>query len=305
MNFRGLDALRAFVETGSVAKAADRLLRTPPQISRILSALEDEVGFEILVRNGRNLVLTESGKEFYKHAAEVLRSHDDLEGHARALQSGQKRTIRVIAAPIISHALINKALSRFLDRHPQINIQFDPRIRLDLETWVNKEAFDIGIVFLPLSTDSFDIRTLLEVKAVVALHPEHSLVANDVVTFDQLVEHDLITMGSRSLLRSHLQSLATQAGKELRIRVEVPNGVVACQLVSANIGCCLSDPFVARSSGMNELVLRRFVPSVPVRYGLIFPKWTARNPIVDELADEITRFSQEQLSEPWIEPAIS
>lgn len=304
MNVRELDALRAFVETGSVAKAADRLLRTAPQISRTLAALEEEVGFEILSRNGRNLVLTERGMEFYKHAEQVLSACDSLERHAKTLRRGEKRSIRIIAAPIVSHALINKALARFLTRHPQVEIQLEARIRLDLETWVSKEAFDVGIVFLPLRSDSFDIHPLLDVKAVVAVHPDHCLAANDVITFDELVEHDIVTMDKRSVLRSHLDSLSVQSGRELKVRVEVPNGVVACQLASANIGLCLSDPFVARSSGMNDIVLRRFEPSIPIRYGLIYPRWIRRNQIVDELVDEIVQFAKEQLEEDWIIPAL-
>ncbi len=302
MNFRGLDALRAFVETGSVSNAADRLLRTPPQVSRILSALEEEVGFKILSRNGRHLVLTEDGKEFYRHAVHVIDARDDLQRHANVLKSGQKKTIRIIAAPIVAHALINTALSRFLSDHPDIDVQLDARIRLDLETWVGKEEFDLGVVFLPLKTDSFEIRPLVEARAVAAVHRTHPLASKDEVTFEMLAQYDIVTMDTRSILRSHLDSLAAQYGCPLKIRVEAPNGVVACQLANANIGCCLTDPFVARSSGMTDIVLRRFEPPISVRYGLIFPKWTPRSQVVEDLAEEIVQFANEQITEAWIAP---
>ena len=303
MKFRGLDALRAFVETGSVAKAADRLLRTAPQVSRILSTLEDEVGFKIFTREGRNLILTEEGKEFYRHAAQVVDARDDLLRHANVLKSGHNKTLRIIAAPIVTHALINTALSRFLSENPDINVRLDARVRLDLETWVGKEDFDFGIVFLPLKTESFDIRPLLKARAILVVHRSHELAGQDVITFEQLVEHDIITMDKRSSLRTQLEALAAQTGRTLKIRVEAPNGVVACQLANANVGCCLADPFVARSSGMTDIVLRRFEPSIPIRYGLIFPKWTARTQIVENLAAEIIRYGKMQVAEDWMAPA--
>lgn len=303
MNLKGLDAFRAFVEAGSVAKAAERIKRTPPQVSRILSGLEDEVGFKVFVRSGRNLVLTEDGQEFYQHVVHVLDVRDDLERHAHFLKSGQKKTIRIIAAPIVAHALINKALARFLSDRPGIDVQLDARIRVDLENWVHQEDFDIGIVFLPLRTDRFEIRPLIEVKAVAVLHTTHSLVDNDVITFEQFVEHDVVAMDTRSLLRSHLDMLARQRGRTLRVRAEVPNGLVACQLVGANVGCSLSDPFVARSSGMTDIVLRRFEPSIPVRYGVILPRWKPRKAVVEDLIEEISRFARQQLDEPWMAPA--
>ena len=45
MRLNRLQALRAVLETGSVTEAAHRIHRTQPQISRLISALEDEEVF--------------------------------------------------------------------------------------------------------------------------------------------------------------------------------------------------------------------------------------------------------------------
>ena len=45
MRLNRLQALRAVLETGSVTEASRRVHRTQPQISRLISALEEEVGF--------------------------------------------------------------------------------------------------------------------------------------------------------------------------------------------------------------------------------------------------------------------
>ncbi|WP_241064210.1 LysR family transcriptional regulator [Achromobacter xylosoxidans] len=42
MRLNRLQALRAVLETGSVTEASHRIHRTQPQISRLISALEDE-----------------------------------------------------------------------------------------------------------------------------------------------------------------------------------------------------------------------------------------------------------------------
>ena len=41
MNFMALEALRAFVEGGSIAEASLRIHRSPSQVSRLLAMLED------------------------------------------------------------------------------------------------------------------------------------------------------------------------------------------------------------------------------------------------------------------------
>ncbi len=62
---RSLEALRAFVDGGSVSQAAVRLGRTQPQVGRLLSALEQELGFALFDRQNRRLTLTADGREYY------------------------------------------------------------------------------------------------------------------------------------------------------------------------------------------------------------------------------------------------
>ncbi len=72
MNFKGLEALRAFMEGGSLNQAAERLHRTQPQVSRLLAALEDELGFPLFSRNKRRLVPTPEAREFYAQIEHAL-----------------------------------------------------------------------------------------------------------------------------------------------------------------------------------------------------------------------------------------
>ena len=50
MQLMGMEALRAFVEGGSIAEASLRLRRSASQVSRLLAALEDDVGYALLVK---------------------------------------------------------------------------------------------------------------------------------------------------------------------------------------------------------------------------------------------------------------
>lgn len=296
LNQRAMEAFRAFVECGTVAKASDRLLRTPPQVSRLLSMLEDEVGFPLLIRNGRGLLLTPEGKEFYAQMEAVLVAQDQLARHADQIRRGRRERISVLSAPFVSHALINNALAKMMKRHPGLVGRVESQVRLDIDNWIGNTAFDIVITVLPVQAGAFEIEPFLEVEAIVAMHPDHPLAKLDIVTFDELVNHDLIITHARSVLGQHLETLAKQAGKRLNVRVEARNGLIASQLAGENIGCCLADPFVALSCGARELVLRPFSPGYTIRYGFLFPSWKGRTPIVNDLADEIRSAAQGSLA---------
>ncbi|AXS40083.1 LysR family transcriptional regulator [Breoghania sp. L-A4] len=287
INQRCLEALRAFVECGSVSNAAARLLRTPPQVSRLLSALEEEVGLEIFSRRGRKLHLTKAGEEFYKEVEHLMSASDQLDRRADQIRRGQKDHIRILTAPFISHALINHSLARVMARHPRMTAQVESRVRLDIDVWVTEETFDLGIAPLPIKAGPFEIEPFLDLPMVVAMHVSHPLARLRTVSFDDFVEHEIIATHAQSLLGQHLETLCNRTGKRLKIRIQARNGVIACQLAGLNLACCLADPFVALSSGVENLVLRPFEPTGVLRYAFLYPTWANRTAAVDEMSKEI------------------
>jgi LysR family cys regulon transcriptional activator len=63
----------------NITAAADRLHTCQPGISKQLKLLEEELGVEIFVRNGRSLArITPAGREIIAHARAVLREAEDI-----------------------------------------------------------------------------------------------------------------------------------------------------------------------------------------------------------------------------------
>ncbi|MGR3378923.1 LysR family transcriptional regulator [Salipiger abyssi] len=305
LNHRSLEAFRAFVETGSVSGAADRLLRTAPQVSRLLSALEDELGFPVLSRHGRRLRLTREGKEFYAETERVMLAFDEAERRAEQIRRGRKEHLRILVAPFISHAVINGSLARVMKKRPRMTAQVDARVRLDIDLWVGQETFDLGIAPLPIKEGAFEVEPFLNLPMMVAMHPDHPLAAQKIVTFDDFAARPIVSTHARSLLGQHLESLCKQTGKRLDVRVEARNGVIACQMAGLDLGCCLTDPFVALSSGVENLVLRPFEPVGMLHYGFLYPAWASRTDVVKEVAAEIRNSTAELAASIFGEDAES
>lgn len=284
---RGLEAFRAFVESGSVSLAAQRLGRTQPQVGRLLTALEEEVGFRLFGRDSRPLTLTAEGRQFYAQVERVLMGYDGLDHYAAQLRRPGKEHVRILTAPFMAHSLVGDAVAKVAARSKNFSASIEARVRLDIETWVGQESFDLGISIMPLSHSAFVTEDFLRVDAMVAMRPDHPLARLDVVTFEDYVTTDVIATHPRSIIRQHLERLCRESGKTLKIRFEATNGVIACQLAERGLGCCLSDPFVARSSGTRDLILRPFVPCFPLIYGFIYPVWQTRSRAVIELVNEI------------------
>src|SRR3982751_5246973 len=74
-----LELLRAFVatvDTGSMAKAARVVSRTPSAVSLQMSKLGELIGQPLFRRQGRLQVLTRAGERLVPHAREILNASD-------------------------------------------------------------------------------------------------------------------------------------------------------------------------------------------------------------------------------------
>jgi len=294
-NLRSLEALRAFVEAGSVSRAATRLGRTQPQVGRLLSALEQELGFDLFSRDNRRLALTAEGLRFYQHAERVLAGHDGLARLANGIRQGQTdRHLRLLTAPQVASLLLSQALRVMAKRVPDFTAVVDTRIRLDAETVVEQEHFDLGVTVLPLAHPGLKVEPLCEVEAVAVMRRDHPLASLSHVTVTDLAGHDMVVTHPRSLLRQGLERHCRDAGLTPRTRFEASNGVVVCQMAAAGLGVALADPFVARSSPAPSLVLRAFVPSIPLPYGLFFPAWQPRSDIVSDFAALVAETARQE-----------
>lgn len=72
IKFSQLESFVAVVENGSINKAAEKLFMTQPSMSRILKALEVEMGKKLLIRNSQGVEPTREGKLFYTYAKSIL-----------------------------------------------------------------------------------------------------------------------------------------------------------------------------------------------------------------------------------------
>ena len=116
-----LGAMQMFVrlvEKGSFSAVAKERGIGQPAVSKQISALEDELGTELIHRTSRSIALTDPGRDFYESALRIL---DDFENATSRIGSGQtapKGLIRVTVPPTFARLHMVSKLPRFLTLTP-------------------------------------------------------------------------------------------------------------------------------------------------------------------------------------------
>src|SRR3954447_22755357 len=95
VDLRGLRALRAVADHGTLAAAADALHLTPSAVSQQLAALEREVGHALLEPAGRTVRLTGAARVLLEHANALFAQLERLEGDLAARRDEPLGEIRV------------------------------------------------------------------------------------------------------------------------------------------------------------------------------------------------------------------
>jgi DNA-binding transcriptional LysR family regulator len=138
-------SLRCFVraiELGSLSAVAREEGTTQPTISKLMAALERELGVRLLERSTTSLQPTPQGSRFYQRALGVLAEYQEAVADARGQTDTPAGLIRVNAPSAFGQFRLNALLAPFLDKYPQVDIELilDDRM-VDLV----KEGVDIAV----------------------------------------------------------------------------------------------------------------------------------------------------------------
>lgn len=116
LNYHHLLYFWTVAREGSIAKACEKLFLTQPTISGQIRELERSFGAKLFTKVGRNLVLTDAGREAYRYADEIFSLGRDLQEAMHGRPAG--RPVRLLigihnAMPkLISHKILEPVLSR-------------------------------------------------------------------------------------------------------------------------------------------------------------------------------------------------
>ena len=120
----GIDALRTLLATqqlGSLNRAAERIGRSQSAVSQQMRKLEEQIGQPLFRRQGRGLVLTESGDLILSYARRILDLNDEA---VRAVRGASVAGVVRFGLPgDFAETWLPAALGQFKKTHPAVRVE--------------------------------------------------------------------------------------------------------------------------------------------------------------------------------------
>ena len=134
----------ALAGAGSLSAAARELGVTTPAVSKHLALMESRLGVTLISRTTRRMSLTPEGELYLEGARRVLSELDSLAEHLGMAKATPQGLLRVNATLGFGRSHIAPLISRFVRKHPGIEVQLQLSVHPPPLT---DDAFDVCIRF--------------------------------------------------------------------------------------------------------------------------------------------------------------
>lgn len=271
MNFHQVRYLCEVARRGyNLSEVARSLHTSQPGISRQMRMLEEEMGFPVLIRQGKRITgLTRQGEMVLAAAKRVLGEFNGLkqlsEDHRRESNG------KLIVATTHFHAryTLFEAVLNFRKTHPDVSLILYQGLPADIAHRVATEEADIGISVLPPDSKSELVSIpCLSVKRIVITPRGHPLLRSRQVGLRHICRYPLITYDGKLAGGWRVMQAFEEKGLKPNVVLTATDADVIKAYVAAGLGVAVVQTSVYDKKKDTELravnVSRFFQPGPSV-----------------------------------------
>lgn len=252
-------ALRYFVEVvrqQSFTRAAEKMFVTQPTISKMLRNLEDELGCTLLIRDGRRLLLTDTGRVVYERGITILDEFRQLEAELTDVNHLNKGILRLGIPPMVG-MLMAGPISTYRQRYPGVELKIAEFGGLTVQQAVIHGELDLAMTALPVE-DELQLATLSLFSHPLCVVTPRSApwLTCDSVSPEALGDYPLVIYNEDFALSRQLMRLFAANNVSPRIAVRSGQWDFLAAMVQAGVGIAiLPEPICQRLDKKNLLWL--------------------------------------------------
>jgi len=158
------------IEKGSFSAVAKERGIGQPAVSKQISALEDELGTELIHRTSRSIATTEAGRDFYESALHILGDFENATSRIGRGQTAPKGLIRVTVPPTFARLHLVSKLPAFFAAYPDMAVELATS---ESPTTIIEDGFDLAIHSGDLPDSSLVARRFAQTMTILVTTPQY------------------------------------------------------------------------------------------------------------------------------------
>ena len=230
MEIRNLVTFLKVTELNSFSKAAEALDYSQSAVTVQIQQLERELGVRLFDRIGKNVSITQYGKNFISYARDIVSAV------ARAQVFASEETeltgmVQVGTLNSLMTASFSDIVPAFRQRFPHVMMRLHADMVASLKDKLLKNELDL---IYTLDSQVLDPQFVKEEEVVVVTNRDNPLAARESVRLAELVDHPFILMNRTNAYRDLFDTELARQGLEIRPFLELEDDVLALRLLNEN-----------------------------------------------------------------------
>jgi LysR family cys regulon transcriptional activator len=239
MNLQQLRYLNEIVRCElNISDAAGALYTSQPGVSKQIKLLEEELGIDIFVRNGKRLVaITEPGKEVLEIARRVLHETDNLKQVGQEFKRQDSGALTIATTHTQARYALPQVVKAFTQAYPEVKLGLHQGSPTQIAEQVLSGEVDIGIATESLALyDELVTLPCYEWHHCVVVPPKHPLLDEKRLTLKKLAQYPIITYDFAFTGRNKINQAFSEAGLEPNIALTAIDADVIKTYVELGLG---------------------------------------------------------------------
>lgn len=237
-----LQQLRYLCETASqdmnLSKAAKNLHTSQPAISKQIQLLEQELGVDIFLRNGKRIVkITPPGQLIIQTAVRMLRDADNLKRIAQEFTNEAGGTLTIATTHTQARYSLPPVIKRFTARYPKVKLILRQGNPTQIATLVSSGEADIGIATEALEQyPELVMLPCYQWNRCIIVPPKHPLLKLKKLTLEAINQYPIITYDFAFTGRTKINQAFANRGLEPNVVLTAIDSDVIKTYVELGLG---------------------------------------------------------------------
>ncbi len=246
MDIQQLRYFTVLATTGNFTRASTELHLTQPALSKSISAMEAELGLELLARTKKGATLTECGKEFCRFAQSVLTEYDHTCQRMMEIRENRKNAVNLT---VTLPEIFVQILEGFHHRHPDIQVRLPASSTISAQEMLALGSLDFVVNTAPMKDERIEWQPLMQDEYLLMVPEDMPFTTGQAIDLSMFREEPFIMPQSESESRRQMEFFCSLAGFTPNIAFEVTENEMTRKLVQFGYGVA----FIPGVSAVNTI----------------------------------------------------
>jgi len=284
VDFRDLKYFEVIATEGNLGRAAERLHRTQPALTKCIDRLEEDLGAKLFEKDGRGMRLTAAGEVLVKRTRQMAIMVEETSREMQDYAGGLQGKVRIGCLPTLAEHLMPRVFEQLLAEAPAISVTLTVAMNDNLLNNLRDGELDL-VVGPMLETDPDIVCEKIAEDTMVVMASENHPIFDAPCTLAGLLDYKWMLPARTVASRQWLDQTFERHGlprPQVQIEPNVLNAILPILEKTSLLGFVTRFNLVSGRARVREVMLAE--TQMKRRLGLTYRKNGYLSPAADRIA---------------------